>query len=197
MLRNKTIEISHIENLPYKIAWIHTSKNKNSFITYKKTYKNIEGRNCGKFDKCTDITLKDEKIKSFSVINCEDHVFENKMQNYNFCKKLGPGLWKISSLIDTSFYVDDKLKTCFDNDLVPILPRSYQIFETYIYWVNINLNSIKIDTYYDKIYLKKIIIYGENKKPNRNEVENFLLCCNRVVFLPELIPEILKFIRYI
>ena len=200
MLKNKTVEITCIENVPYKIVWIYLSKNSNSFVTYKRSYKNKEVRSYGKYDKCTDITLKNNEISSFSAINCSDFNFENKLQNYDFCKKIGNSFWKINSFIDVIFYVDEKLQTCFDTNLIPSSPKVYRTFEVYNFWAISNLNSMKIDTYYDKLYQRKVVVYRQNKKNNplvnRSKVINFLLCCNRKEFLPELIPEVLKFITY-
>lgn len=195
---NKTVEVTCVEGTSYNIVWIYQDeKFKNSCITYKRQFMDKDMFLKVSPDKVTNITLKNDKLLSFNVLGYEE---ENKLCN-TFCKNIGHSLWKINSFLDTIFYADEALEKCFDKDLMSIEKIYFRILKIYLFWANFFLDIIKIDTYYDKVFLNKVLVYRQNKKENKlvnlEQVSQFLLCCNRLDFLPELIPEVLKFITYI
>ena len=196
---NKTVEVTYIKGTSRKIVWIYQEeKFKNSYITYKRKFFNEGMFDYGISDKITNITVKNNQLASFDVVN----YLEEKNESRNtFCKNIGRDLWKISSFLDTIFYVDKASEKCFDKDLMSIENIYFRILKIYLFWANFFLGVIKIDTYYDKVFLRKVLVYRQNKKENKlvnlEQVNQFLLCCNRLDFLPELIPEILKFVSYI
>ena len=185
---NKTVEINYFEDLPYKIVWIcEDKKNFNSETIYKRNYLT---------DKIRNISVKNDEIMHFSVANYLNNII--RFRNEDFCKKIGTNFWKINSIENITIYIQEDTQKCFDKDLFYIGKKYYRVFQIYLYWAKLFLSKIKIDTYYDKIFYKKVIVYNQDKPFNyQQQIYNFLLCCKKVEFLPELIPEVLKFICFV
>ena len=209
METNKIVEINQVEGVSHKIIWIYQDINffannstRDTYITFKRQFYNDSLLEYGNFDEITNIKVQNNKLTSFHITNCLD--FDDKLQEKDFCKKIGFNLWEINSFTENNkrtLYINEETKKCFNKELIPVEKKFFQTLRIYLYWANFFLNIIKLDTFYEKIFLKKVVVFRQDKKNNpliyRSEVNNFLLCCNKIEFLPELIPEVLKFISFI